>query len=66
MTSSGKNGLNIRTNASPKWDRRYPYYYFSARPPSFDLILFAKSLKGWSGFSVTLGYTDMKLVSLDR
>ena len=21
MTSSGKNGLNIRTNASPKWDR---------------------------------------------
>ena len=20
MTSSGKNGLNIRTNASPKWD----------------------------------------------
>ena len=25
MTSSGKNGLNIRTNASPNWDRtRYP------------------------------------------
>ena len=25
MTSSGKNGLNIRTNASPKWDRiRFP------------------------------------------
>ena len=21
MTSSGKNGLNVRTNASPKWDR---------------------------------------------
>ena len=21
MRSSGKNGLNIRTNASPKWDR---------------------------------------------
>ena len=21
MTSSGKNGLNIRTNESPKWDR---------------------------------------------
>ena len=21
MTTSGKNGLNIRTNASPKWDR---------------------------------------------
>ena len=21
MTSSGKNGLNIRTNTSPKWDR---------------------------------------------
>ena len=21
MTSSGMNGLNIRTNASPKWDR---------------------------------------------
>ena len=21
MTGSGKNGLNIRTNASPKWDR---------------------------------------------
>ena len=21
MTSSGKNGLKIRTNASPKWDR---------------------------------------------
>ena len=21
MTSSGKNGLSIRTNASPKWDR---------------------------------------------
>ena len=21
MTISGKNGLNIRTNASPKWDR---------------------------------------------
>ena len=21
MTSSGKNGLNIKTNASPKWDR---------------------------------------------
>ena len=21
MTSSGENGLNIRTNASPKWDR---------------------------------------------
>ena len=21
MTSSGKNGLNMRTNASPKWDR---------------------------------------------
>ena len=21
MTSSGNNGLNIRTNASPKWDR---------------------------------------------
>ena len=21
ITSSGKNGLNIRTNASPKWDR---------------------------------------------
>ena len=21
MTSSGKNGLNIRTNARPKWDR---------------------------------------------
>ena len=21
MTSSGKNGINIRTNASPKWDR---------------------------------------------
>ena len=21
MTSSGKNGLDIRTNASPKWDR---------------------------------------------
>ena len=21
MTSSGKNGLNIRTNASPEWDR---------------------------------------------
>ena len=21
MTNSGKNGLNIRTNASPKWDR---------------------------------------------
>ena len=21
MTSLGKNGLNIRTNASPKWDR---------------------------------------------
>ena len=21
MTSSGKNGLNIRTNASPQWDR---------------------------------------------
>ena len=21
MTSSGKNGLNIETNASPKWDR---------------------------------------------
>ena len=21
VTSSGKNGLNIRTNASPKWDR---------------------------------------------
>ena len=21
MTSSGKNGLNIRTNASPKWER---------------------------------------------
>ena len=21
MTSSGKNGLNIRTNANPKWDR---------------------------------------------
>ena len=21
MTRSGKNGLNIRTNASPKWDR---------------------------------------------
>ena len=21
MASSGKNGLNIRTNASPKWDR---------------------------------------------
>ena len=21
MTSSGKNGLNIRANASPKWDR---------------------------------------------
>ena len=21
MTSSGKNGLNIRTNASPKWDK---------------------------------------------
>ena len=25
MTRSGKNGLNIRTNASPKWDRtRFP------------------------------------------
>ena len=25
MTISGMNGLNIRTNASPKWDRtRYP------------------------------------------
>ena len=23
MTSSGENGLNIRTNASPKWDRTY-------------------------------------------
>ena len=23
MTSSGKNGLNIRTNASPKWDRSH-------------------------------------------
>ena len=28
MTSSGKNGLNIRTNASPKWDRtRCPEEY---------------------------------------
>ena len=25
MTSSGKNGINVRTNANPKWDRtRYP------------------------------------------
>ena len=28
MTSSGKNGLNIRTHASPKWDRtRCPELY---------------------------------------
>ena len=26
MTSSGKNGLNIRTNASPKWDRTFEFY----------------------------------------
>ena len=31
MTSSGKNGLNIRTNASPKWDRtRCPEEYASS------------------------------------
>ena len=26
MTSSGKNGLNIRRNASPKWDRAKLHY----------------------------------------
>ena len=31
MTSKGKNGLNIRTNASPKWDRtwRSPWHFRS-------------------------------------
>ena len=31
IASSGKNGLNIRTNASPKWDRtRCPEEYASS------------------------------------
>ena len=47
MTSSGKNGLNIRTNASPKWDRtRCPLdfkkvktrYEVMSQYPSLDTV----------------------------
>ena len=50
MTSLGKNGLNIRTNASPKWDRtRCPDCWLAAPVAMFygnlqNLVIRSKSV----------------------
>ena len=46
MTSSRKNGLNIRTNASPKWDRtRCPEEYASSDWLAAPVVMFYGNLQ---------------------
>ena len=68
MTSSGKNGLNIRTNASPKWDRGVSVLCWLAAPVAMfygnlqNLLIRSKSvIKSSSVISSQIGVMSDQL-----
>ena len=73
MTSPGKNGLNIRTNASPKWDRTVSVLCWLAAPVAMlygnlkNLVIKSKSvIKSSSVISSQIGVmSDQLRVSLN-
>ena len=57
MTSLGKNGLNIRTNASPKWDKRL-------RRRQYDQLIIERTIGLVLGPSTTLYILFLKVCNL--
>ena len=73
MTSSGKNGLNIRTNASPKWDRQKIWSllltYVNRHPAGQPITLTSHPIRLFANFMTfipNLTFNGLRVVSMEH